>query len=88
MASSCELTAAERNSESCATSTAGAGAGASAPESRDLLYERLKVNGIYARRYFYPLIPDFEAYRTQDSDLIEEFPRARLASQQVLCLPL
>ena len=58
------------------------------PLSRDLLYERLKANGIYARRYFYPLIPDFEAYRTQDSDLIAEFPRARLASQQVLCLPL
>ena len=37
-----ELTAAERNSESCATSTAGAGAGASEAESRDLLYERAR----------------------------------------------
>lgn len=58
------------------------------PLSRDSLYEKLKANGVYARRYFYPLIPDFEAYRTQKGELIAELPNARRASQQVLCLPL
>ena len=33
------------------------------PLSRDALYQKLKDNNIYARRYFYPLISDFPMYR-------------------------
>src|SRR5690606_41282890 len=31
-------------------------------KSRDQVYEELKTQGIYARRYFYPLISDFPMY--------------------------
>lgn len=56
------------------------------PLSRDQLLERLKQTGIFARRYFYPLICDFAPYRnTRGSDAVSQ---ARLASDQVLCLPI
>jgi dTDP-4-amino-4,6-dideoxygalactose transaminase len=32
-------------------------------KNRDALYETLKENGIFGRRYFYPLISDFPMYR-------------------------
>jgi dTDP-4-amino-4,6-dideoxygalactose transaminase len=32
-------------------------------KNRDTLYETLKENGIFGRRYFYPLISDFPMYR-------------------------
>lgn len=38
-------------------------------ESRDALYERLKSEGIYGRRYFYPLISEFEMYRKMQYNL-------------------
>jgi len=58
------------------------------PVSRDALYEHLKAHGIYARRYFYPLIPDYEAYQRPECTAMPELRNARLAAQQVLCLPL
>lgn len=55
--------------------------------TRDFLYNALKDAGINARRYFYPLIPDFEIYRRAGFSS-DEFPIARKVSDQVLCLPV
>lgn len=56
--------------------------------SRDDLYEKLKTRGIYARRYFYPLISDFPMYRGLPSARRENLPIATEIAQQVLCLPI
>jgi dTDP-4-amino-4,6-dideoxygalactose transaminase len=56
--------------------------------SRDALYQALKDQGIHPRRYFYPLISDFPMYRGLPSAHRENLPKARLAAQQVLCLPI
>lgn len=58
------------------------------PISRDDLYRELKDNGIYPRRYFYPLISDFPVYRGLPSACGENLPVATVAAQQVLCLPI
>lgn len=56
--------------------------------SRDALYSRMKENGILGRRYFYPLISDFDTYRGLPSASPENLPVARLMADQVICLPL
>jgi dTDP-4-amino-4,6-dideoxygalactose transaminase len=56
--------------------------------SRDELYQRLKDNGIYSRRYFYPLISDFPMYRNMPSAQPENLPVAVDAALRVLCLPI
>ena len=56
--------------------------------SRDALYDKLKENNIFARRYFYPLISSFEPYRELDSANAENLKVATKAAQQVLCLPI
>ena len=56
--------------------------------SRDALYQRLKEQGIHARRYFYPLISDFPMYRGLPSADPAGLPVAAAASSQVLCLPI
>ena len=58
------------------------------PLSRDGLYEKLKNHGIYARRYFYPLIADFPMYRGLPSATRANLGKASHASDQVLCLPI
>ena len=58
------------------------------PLSRDALYQKLKVNNMYARRYFYPLISDFPMYRGMPSAHRENLPVATAAAQKVLCLPI
>ena len=58
------------------------------PLSRDALYEKLKTKGIYARRYFYPLISDFPMYRGMPSAQRSNLPVAADASDKVLCLPI
>ena len=58
------------------------------PLSRDALYQKLKDNNIYARRYFYPLITDFPMYRGMPSAHRENLPVATAAAQKVLCLPI
>lgn len=58
------------------------------PLSRDALYQKLKDNNIYARRYFYPLITDFPMYRSMPSAHRENLPVAMAAAQKVLCLPI
>lgn len=58
------------------------------PLSRDALYEKLKAHGIYARRYFYPLISDFPMYRGMASASRANLPVAVDAAAKVLCLPI
>ena len=58
------------------------------PLSRDALYQKLKENNIYARRYFYPLITDFPMYRGMPSAHRENLPVATDAAQKVICLPI
>jgi dTDP-4-amino-4,6-dideoxygalactose transaminase len=58
------------------------------PFSRDTLYQRLKNNGILARRYFYPLISDMPMYRGLPSASPDKLPAAQRISQQILCLPI
>jgi len=56
--------------------------------SRDGLYQRLKDESVYSRRYFYPLISDFPMYRGLPSARHENLPVARTAAEKVLCLPI
>jgi dTDP-4-amino-4,6-dideoxygalactose transaminase len=56
--------------------------------SRDALYEKLKENNIFARRYFYPLISSFEPYNQLASATHENLPVAAKAAEEVLCLPI
>ena len=52
------------------------------------LHEKLKTNGIYSRRYFYPLITDFDVFKENGTGFKNAFQSARHAAQQVLCLPI
>lgn len=54
------------------------------PLSRDELFEKLKLNNIFARKYFYPIMTDLTVYKKYQSDT----PEAKRLSEQVLCLPL
>jgi len=56
--------------------------------SRDELYFKLREKGIYGRRYFYPLISEFPAYRGLTSADPEKLPVAESAAKQVICLPI
>ncbi len=58
------------------------------PLSRDDLYFKLRDAGIFARRYFYPLISDFPMYRSLTSAQNSNLPVARQISNQILCLPI
>ncbi|MDF3822162.1 dTDP-4-amino-4,6-dideoxy-D-glucose aminotransferase VioA [Leptospira sp. 96542] len=58
------------------------------PIARDALYEKLRTENIYTRRYFYPLISDFPMYRGLQSAQPDRLPIASKASAQVLCLPI
>lgn len=58
------------------------------PISRDDLYHRLKDRGINGRRYFYPLITDFQQYRSLPSADPANLPVANRIARQVICLPL
>lgn len=56
--------------------------------SRDALFQRLRENGIYARRYFYPLISDFPMYRGLLSARRDNLPVATNTALRVMCLPI
>jgi len=56
--------------------------------SRDALYETMKQNKIYGRRYFYPLISEFPTYRGLPSANPENLPVATIVASQVICLPM
>jgi dTDP-4-amino-4,6-dideoxygalactose transaminase len=56
--------------------------------TRDELYLKLKDNGIYGRRYFYPLISNFNSYNALPSASLENLPVANKIADEVLCLPI
>ncbi len=58
------------------------------PISRDALYEKLKSEGIYARRYFYPLISSFPMYRGLSSAQVSHLPVANRVADEIICLPI
>lgn len=58
------------------------------PVSRDDLYDFLKAQNIFTRRYFYPLISDFPMYRNFPSADKRNLPVATLSANQILCLPI
>jgi dTDP-4-amino-4,6-dideoxygalactose transaminase len=58
------------------------------PLSRDALYQKLKDNDIYARRYFYPLVSAFPMYRGLSSAAKANLPVANSISDKVICLPI
>ncbi|MDP6095045.1 MAG: DegT/DnrJ/EryC1/StrS family aminotransferase [Gammaproteobacteria bacterium] len=58
------------------------------PISRDDLYDRMKVNGIHPRRYFYPLISNFPMYSGLPSSAPDNLIVATKVAKQVLCLPI
>lgn len=58
------------------------------PMSRDALYQKMRDAGVYARRYFYPLISDFPMYRGLPSAAQSNLPNAQKAANEVICLPI
>lgn len=57
-------------------------------KTRDEVYEILKTNNIFSRRYFYPLISQFPTYRNLESALPGKMPVAEKITEQVICLPI
>jgi dTDP-4-amino-4,6-dideoxygalactose transaminase len=55
---------------------------------RDTLINLLRAQGIVPRRYFHPLIPEFQYYRSNASADPSRYPVAVQSSKEVLCLPL
>lgn len=56
--------------------------------TRDELFNKLREQGILARRYFYPLISSFSTYRGLPSATRENLPNATRMADTVLCLPI
>ena len=54
--------------------------------SRDKVFEKLANNGIYARKYFYPITNSYQCYREMFA--MNETPIALDISQRVLTLPM
>lgn len=53
--------------------------------SRDELCEKLAENGIYARKYFYPLVSENKEFV---SDMTQNTPKAKYYSRNIVCLPM
>jgi dTDP-4-amino-4,6-dideoxygalactose transaminase len=56
--------------------------------SRDELYEEMKKQNIFGRRYFYPLISQFPTYRGLPSANPQNLPVAEQVTKKVICLPI
>ncbi len=56
--------------------------------TRDELYFKMREQGIFGRRYFYPLISDFSTYRGLPSAKRENLPQATKMAESVICLPM
>lgn len=58
------------------------------PLTRDELNDKLRRQGIFPRRYFYPLISEFPMYRGLPSAGKNNLPLATDVASKVLCLPI
>lgn len=56
--------------------------------ARDEVYSALRQQGIFARRYFYPLISEFQMYRQFATADAQHLPVAWSISRGILCLPI
>jgi len=56
--------------------------------TRDKLYFKLQEQGVYGRRYFYPLISTFSTYKGLPSAAPENLPNATRIANEVICLPM
>lgn len=56
--------------------------------TRDELYFKMRENGVYGRRYFYPLISEFTTYRGLPSASRDNLPEAHRMADSVICLPM
>ena len=56
--------------------------------TRDELYMKMKDQGVWGRRYFYPLISEFSTYRGLESSYPENLPNAHMMADTVICLPM
>ena len=56
--------------------------------TRDELYMKMKDQGVWGRRYFYPLISEFSTYRGLESSRPENLPNAHMMANTVICLPM
>ena len=56
--------------------------------SCDALYFKMKEQGIFGRRYFYPLISTFSTYCGLPSASPENLPVATRIANEVICLPM
>ena len=56
--------------------------------TRDELYFKMKEQGVYGRRYFYPLISTFSTYCGLPSASPENLPVATRVANEVICLPM
>lgn len=54
--------------------------------TRDEIFNKLEKENIIARKYFYPLINDYECYRNKYSS--KDTPVAKYISDRILCLPM
>lgn len=55
---------------------------------RDKIYDYLKRNSIYSRKYFYPLISDFEIYLKNNHSSFLDIKNSKKLAESVLCLPI
>jgi len=58
------------------------------PLSRDDLYQKLRDQKIFCRRYFFPLISNMPMYRGLSSAHPSNLPAATLIAKKILCLPI
>lgn len=56
--------------------------------TRDELYYKMREQGVWGRRYFYPLISSFSTYRGLESATPENLPVATRMADEVICLPM
>ena len=56
--------------------------------SRDALVEALRKHNVFTRKYFYPLVSDFQLFREYVKDGNLGLPVATGISRSVLCLPI
>lgn len=56
-------------------------------KTRDQVYEKLKENNIFARKYFYPLCSNYACYKNLPSSATGNLPVANRIVNEVLCLP-
>ena len=56
--------------------------------TRDELYAKMKADNVLGRRYFYPLISEFNTYRGCQGAERANLPNAHKMADSVICLPM